>query len=220
MECYVKKRKRRGAYIAVFVIVAVLAALILYLRLVVLPVAQAYAADRIKAKTVAAVNSSVASTLATDRSTSDVVSVTYGAENNVTSVSVDTVALNEIVRNVIKSVQSALDAFGQGGIVIPAGTLSGITFVSGLGPNVNVRVVPVGIVGARVETSFTEVGINQTRHVIGLKLVTDVDLYLAGANGAVETVTEVPVAEHIIVGKIPDTYLKAATFQDMMDLVG
>lgn len=220
MEYYAKKRKRRGTYIAVFVIVTVFAVMISYLRLVVLPVARSYASDRIKAKTVAAVNSSVASTLATDRSTASVVSVTYGSDNCVTSVSVDTVALNEIVRNVIKSVQSALDAFEKGGISIPAGTLSGITFVSGVGPDVNIRVVPVGIVGARVETSFTEVGINQTRHVIGLKLVTDVDLFLAGANGTVETITEVPVAENVIVGKIPDTYLKAATFQDMMDLVG
>lgn len=220
MDCCAKKPKRRGTYTVVFIIIALCAATLVYLRLVVLPVAQSYSSDRIKARTVAVVNSSVASTLASDKSTADVVKVTFDSENNVTAVSVDTVILNEIIRNVIRSVQSSLDGIGRGGITIPLGTLSGISVVSGVGPEIDVRVIPVGIAEATVATSFTEVGINQTRHVISLKLVTDVNLYLAGASGNVKTTTEVPVAEHIIVGKIPDTYLKATTFQDMMDLVG
>lgn len=154
MDCCAKKPKRRGTYTVVFIIIALCAATLVYLRLVVLPVAQSYSSDRIKARTVAVVNSSVASTLASDKSTADVVKVTFGSENNVTAVSVDTVILNEIIRNVIRSVQSSLDGIGQGGITIPLGTLSGISVVSGVGPEIDVRVIPVGIAEATVATSL------------------------------------------------------------------
>ena len=220
MECCAEKRKRRGTYTAVFIIIAVVAIFFAYLRYVVMPVAKSYSADRIKAQTVSVINSSVSSALASDGDATKIVTVTYGSENDVTAVSVDTVILNRVVRAVIGSVQSSLDGLKRGGIGVPAGTLSGIALLSGMGPEINVRTVPVGIVGAEIVTSFTEVGINQTRHSIALKLTTDVSLYLTGANDNVKTVAEVPIAEHIVVGKIPDTYLKATTFQDMMDLVG
>lgn len=206
-------------YIVVFVFAAVFIGFLAYMRLVALPVAKKYSADRIRARTVIAINSAVASTLAADRSTADVVKITFDSESAVTAVSVDTVALNEVVRNIIGSVQAALDEIRGDGVVVPLGTLLGVTFLSGLGPEVTLRVLPVGITEAEIATGFTEVGINQTRHTIALKLSTDVDLFLAGASGAITTTTEVPVCENLIVGKIPSTYLKATTFQDMMDLV-
>ena len=67
----------------------------------------------------------------------------------------------------------------------------------------------VGTVDGEFFSEFTSAGVNQTLHRICLKLTVPLTLMLPG--GAVETVseTELCVAETVIVGQVPQTYLDA-----------
>ena len=51
-------------------------------------------------------------------------------------------------------------------ISVPLGTLSGITFFGGVGPNITVRCIPVGSVNVSFKSVFTAAGINNTLHSI------------------------------------------------------
>ena len=90
---------------------------------------------------------------------------------------------------------------------IPLGTLTGWMIFSGKGPTVRVELLSVGDVTADMRHSFTEAGINQTLHQVYLDVSAAVYLMIPGEILSAEIDTSVCVAETIIVGQVPETYL-------------
>ena len=70
-----------------------------------------------------------------------------------------------------------------------------------------VRVDSVGEVTADYENLFTSAGVNQTLHQVNLKILATVYLFLPGEVLPVSVSSTVCVAETVIVGETPDTYL-------------
>ena len=92
-------------------------------------------------------------------------------------------------------------------LAIPLGNLTGIVLFSALGPSVRVRVQSVGDVKTAYENEFTSAGVNQTKHSIYLNTEVTVYLLIPGEIIPVTVQERVCVAETIIVGDVPDTYL-------------
>ena len=212
-----KKQKKLPWIIAVAVLLIV--GIVLYLRLIIAPVVKSVSEEKIKALTVSAVNDAVLSVLNDFPEYTDIVTVHYDKEENINALKVDSAMVNNIVQNTTLKAQENLTNFGMKGIEIPVGSLSGFMSLSGKGPSVTVKVVPVGSITAKLCSEFEEAGINQTNHRIFLKLDANVSVVLPGANNIVKTLTEVLILESVIVGKIPETYLNSTSTQDMMDLI-
>ena len=90
---------------------------------------------------------------------------------------------------------------------IPLGTIFDLDLLSGRGPNVGVRVLYMGTASAEFENSFSSAGINQTYHQIIFHIKADISVLLPGRQEKTTVDTRVCVAETIIVGKVPETYL-------------
>jgi hypothetical protein len=50
-------------------------------------------------------------------------------------------------------------------------------------------------------------GINQTKHQINLEVIVDIDILIPWETESAQVITEVMIADTIIVGKVPETYL-------------
>ncbi|MDE6280627.1 MAG: sporulation protein YunB, partial [Oscillospiraceae bacterium] len=72
---------------------------------------------------------------------------------------------------------------------------------------VRVRVDSVGEVIADYTNSFTSAGVNQTLHRVCLDITATIYLFLPGEVLPVTVSSSVCVAETVIVGETPDTYL-------------
>ena len=79
--------------------------------------------------------------------------------------------------------------------------------------------LPVGAVVTAYETEFTSAGINQTRHRVLLTMRAQVQLVLPTGASGVEAVTQVAVAESIIVGQVPDSFVNVGDDTDLLNLV-
>ena len=62
-------------------------------------------------------------------------------------------------------------------------------------------------------------GINQTLHRIFLNIDAQLSVVIPGVDVTVNTETEVLLAESVIVGKVPDTYLQSDKLDEMLNLV-
>ena len=72
----------------------------------------------------------------------------------------------------------------------------------------------------RFVSEFEQAGINQTRHKIYLDVMTEVDIIIPTAESTVNTITQVLVAESILIGNVPDTYLFFGTGNgNLLDLI-
>ena len=54
---------------------------------------------------------------------------------------------------------------------------------------------------------ISDAGINQTNHQINLEVIVDIDILIPWGTESAQVVSEVMIADTVIVGKVPDTYL-------------
>ena len=81
----------------------------------------------------------------------------------------------------------------------------------------HVRIVPVSAVSAVFSTEFESAGINQTRHKIYLSLQTTVRLVIPSGAKQVALGSQVLVAESIIVGEVPSSYVNVPEVGDALN---
>lgn len=137
----------------------------------------------------------------------DFVTLEKDAAGRVTSITSNTAANSRFKRQVVEAVARQLAALDRDALKVPIGTLTGQPVLSGTGPAIRVRVDSVGEVTADYANSFTSAGVNQTLHRVSLDITATVYLFLPGGILPVSVTSSVCVAETVIVGETPDTYL-------------
>ena len=158
------------------------------------------------------INDAIYEELAKDNVRYDnLVTLTQNAQGEITSLQTDMVALGRLRSRVTDAVLQEIDEMGKQDIYLSMGTLSGVQLLSGRGPDLNLKVVPSGYMTSEIENRFDSAGINQTRHQILLDVSVAVDILLPGDTLRTEVTAQVPVAETVIVGAVPDTYLQLGT---------
>lgn len=75
-----------------------------------------------------------------------------------------------------------------------------------MGPRLTVKIIPVGTVNTDYKTEFLSSGINQTRHRIYIEIKSKMSVVAPFTNETVEVITNVNVAETVLIGNVPDTF--------------
>lgn len=109
------------------------------------------------------------------------------------------------ILNIINDEILALDASDMG---IPLGSLFLPEFFSGKGPAIPVHILSIRNSDATFSSSFSQAGINQTLHKLIMTVNVDVAVLVLGETGSFAVNSEVVVAETIIVGEVPTTFLQ------------
>lgn len=137
----------------------------------------------------------------------DFVTVETDTAGKVTSLTSNTAANSRFKRQVVEAVIRQLSAIDSDALGVPLGSLTGHPLLSGAGPRVRVKVDSVGDVTAGYVNSFEAAGVNQTVHRVSLEITATMRLFLPGEILPVSVTSSVCVAETVIVGETPDTYL-------------
>ncbi len=66
----------------------------------------------------------------------------------------------------------------------------------------------MGTVQVQVVDKFEQAGINQTRHMVYLVATTQIRIVVPLVSKSVSVNTQVPVAEYVVVGEVPSTYVQ------------
>ena len=91
---------------------------------------------------------------------------------------------------------------------IPLGNLLQSEFTWGRGPIFSIEIIAISGVEAAFQSEFIDSGVNQTLHKINLQISVPIALMLPGKRIELLADIQLPVAETVIVGQIPDTYLQ------------
>ncbi|MBR2869182.1 MAG: sporulation protein YunB [Clostridia bacterium] len=135
---------------------------------------------------------------------SDIVKITYGNNNAITGISTDVVKMNVFKSQVTNAIDAEFDSNPKTEIPVSIGTASGIVFLSGFGPHVDISVGYVSSTKTDFENVFQSAGMNQTQHNVMLNVETTVILNLAGRRITQTVETSFCVAQTVIVGSVPD----------------
>ena len=137
----------------------------------------------------------------------DFVTIETDSMGKITSITSNTAANSRFKRQVTEAVTRQLSGLDNDALGVPFGTLTGQPLLSGAGPRVRIKVDSVGEVTADYTNSFTSAGVNQTLHRVCLDITATLYLFLPGEVLPVSVSSSVCVAETVIVGEAPDTYL-------------
>lgn len=136
----------------------------------------------------------------------DLILLEKNEEGNINAVLSNTVAVNRMKSNITSRVSEEIGQLDRWSLSVPLGALTGSSFMSGVGPNIPITVAPNGRVFAELKSEFESAAINQTIHRLVLETKLDIGLLLPAATTSTTVVTQVPIAETIIVGNVPSSY--------------
>lgn len=137
----------------------------------------------------------------------DLISVREDEEGNITMMQANTFLMNKVASDVALTVQDYLKEIMTTPDRIPIGNALGSQILAQYGPKVKLKLSPRGVVDVNFGTEFEQAGINQTRHRIYLIINTSVRVIVPFSSNNVNVTTYFPVAETIIVGKVPMNYV-------------
>lgn len=213
------KRVKRKIIIFLAILLLIVVAVLLYLNYVVNPVIISTSSAKVKSLSQRAVENAVRQVIHDNVMYDTLVMITRDNNGKIVTISSNSATINMLSLELTEKAQSALSQMGATGIDIPIGSFSGMPIFTGRGPSVNIKMLPIGTIYCKFESTFTEAGINQTNHRIYLKVYSSVSVILPTANQVVKTETQLMISESIIVGDIPDTYLHSASLDEMMNLI-
>lgn len=132
-------------------------------------------------------------------------------------VTADSIAINKLIVEISLNIQDLFKDMQSEYMYIPLGSLMGSKLLSQAGPQVKVNVVPISVTSSDFRTEFEEQGINQTKYMLYIILGCKIKVLCPFAYDTIETSTKVLIAEAVILGKVPSSYVQVPE-EDILDV--
>ena len=116
--------------------------------------------------------------------------------------------VNRLKTNILNLINDEILAMDTSHLGVPLGSLFLPEFLSGKGPGIPVEIISIRNSDASFDSTFRAAGINQTMHQLSMEVLIDVSVLVLGETESFAVSSQVVVAETIIVGDVPDTYLQ------------
>lgn len=134
------------------------------------------------------------------------VSFEKDADGEISAISSNMARINALSAEILDRVVGATENRTLD-VRIPLGNLTGISLLMGRGPGVPVEILMLTSSRVAFHNSVVTAGINQTKHQLNLAVIVDIDVLIPWGTESTQVVTEVMIADTVIVGKVPETYL-------------
>lgn len=189
---------------------SVVVCFILFLKLRLSPLVKELALARVENKASNIINDAIEEQLKeNDINYDSMVAIEKTVYGEVSALRTNMAEINRLKTEVLSTVDLLLLDLDVEEVGLPLGSLILPELFSGSGPKLPVKVLSVSNSDAEFRNAFSEAGINQTTH----RIMMDVKVYMtiltpAGTEN-VEATSSVVVAETVIVGNVPQTYVDA-----------
>ena len=129
-------------------------------------------------------------------------------DGRITALKTNMSEVNRLKTDILNIINDEILALDTSEIGIPLGSLFFPELFSGKGPAIPVHILAIRNSDAGFTSDFSQAGINQTLHQLTMQVSVDVAVLVLGKTSSFTITSEVVVAETVIVGAVPDTYLQ------------
>ena len=129
-------------------------------------------------------------------------------EGRITALKTNMSEINRLKTDILNIINDEILALDTSDLGVPLGSLFLPEFLSGKGPAIPVHILSIRNSDATFLSNFSQAGINQTRHQLTMLVSVDVSILVLGQTGSFTVTSEVVVAETVIVGAVPNTFLQ------------
>lgn len=109
--------------------------------------------------------------------------------------------INEITSDIAVNIQNALENYPKSKVKIALGSLTGVKFLSGIGPDIKIKLSSTGAVNTDLKSEFMEKSINQTVHRVYLQIDCTVNILTPFEITKTDVSNQVLLIENVIIGE-------------------
>ncbi len=155
------------------------------------------------------INDAIAEQIATGRIEYDrIVYFEKDLNGKITALKTNIGEVNKLKTDTLNIINDEILSNEHSQMGIPLGSLFLPELFSGKGPEIPVKILSIRNSDASFESSFTHAGINQTMHQLRMCVLIDVSVLVLGQTVSFTVASDVVIAETVIVGAVPDTFLQ------------
>ena len=203
-----RKRFRAGRWLMVVILLSVVGAAFWIVESHLKPTLLAIAEAKATLIATETINNVINEKVSKEINTDKMIHVRVDERGRVVLIQPNAMEFNRLAADTTIKVQDGLKAISAEKIYIPIGQVVGSQLMASWGPNIVVTIIPIGTVQVTVVDKFDQAGINQTRHLVYLTATTTVRIVVPLVSKSVHVTTQVPVAEYVVVGDVPNTYVQ------------
>ncbi len=126
----------------------------------------------------------------------------------ITALKTNMAEVNRLKTGILNLINDEILALDSDDIGIPIGSLILPEVFSGKGKHIPVQILSIRNSDASFSSQFSEAGINQTLHQLTMHISVDIAVLVLGQSQSFTVTSQVVVAQTVIVGDVPETYLQ------------
>ena len=135
-------------------------------------------------------------------------------DGKISALKTNIIEVNRLKSSISLEILERLRQDGEMTVKVPIGSILQNEMLSGRGPCIKVKIMPVGTVASDIQNVISSAGINQTRHQIMLHVNVHISIISVMRNTSTDISTNVCIAETVIVGSVPESYTKIDTYPE------
>lgn len=194
----------------VFFLLAILLGGYLFLRGRFIPIVQDLARTQVMNQSSDLINDAITEQIALENVEYDrIIYFEKDLQGKITALKTNISEINKLKTDVLNIINDEILSMDTHDIGIPLGSIILPELFSGKGPYIPVRVISISNSDAQFSSQFSEAGINQTLHQLNMEVSVDVTILVLSQTETFHISSPVVVAETVIVGTVPDTFLHA-----------
>lgn len=129
-------------------------------------------------------------------------------DGRITALKTNMSEVNRLKTDILNIINDEILSLDTSDIGVPLGSLFLPEFLSGKGPAIPVHILSIRNSDANFSSNFSQAGINQTLHQLTMEVSVDVAILVLGETSSFTISSVVVVAETVIVGDVPNTFLQ------------
>lgn len=173
------------------------------------PVARSLAETQVRNTTSDLINDAIVEQIANGTIQYDrIVYFEKDLNGRITALKTNMAEVNRLKTDILNLINDEILAWDTDDLGVPLGSLILPELLSGKGPEFPVRIVAIRNSDAAFHSHFSQAGINQTLQRLTMEVIVDVTIFVLGQTQEFSVSSAVVVAETIIVGEVPETYLQ------------
>ena len=139
---------------------------------------------------------------------SNIICLEKDARGAITAVRTNMAEVNQLKTETLALLSRELLEMDTEQLYIPLGSVLMPEFFAGSGPKIPIQVVSLSTTDADFFSEFSSAGINQTQQRILMKVSINICVQTPAGSESVDVSSELVVAQTIIVGAVPDSYIQ------------
>ena len=205
-----RRRKKWKRKVFFYLTAAVLLSGFLLLRRRLWPVVMELAQTQVTNTTSDLINDAISEQIAQGNIRYDrIVFFEKDLNGRITALKTNMSEVNRLKTDILNLINDEILAQDTEHLGVALGSLILPEFLSGKGPDIPVRLLSIRNSDARFRSFFSEAGINQTLQQLTMDVMVDVTILVLGQTKSFPVTSQVVVAETVIVGDVPDTFLQS-----------